>query len=627
MIWVVGAFALFCLGALVARWRIAAYAFASAGSLAAAAAGLSGLAAPAQALQMPFVGRLWIGIGLDRLSGTFLLISSVVWLMLSLSSIRSGGRQRVVTAVAYNVAIAGMVIVLTALDAVTLLVGWEIMTIFVFLALFERSRSERPPILFLAFGELSTLLLVLAFALRFALYHTISLRASDGGVAFFALASLGMIVKMDIVPFHAWMRRAYEQLPGNLAGVASVGVTLAGVYGLERVASIGGASGWWPLLLLLLGAASAFWGALQAAGSDGLRLLPAYSTVESNGLILSAVALSLIAAQEGGSQLAYLASFAAAAALTLAIAHALAKTLLFLSIGEAGDALGTDTLRETKSVWTNVGPVPALGIAIGGLSLAAFPPLIGYVGEWMLLETTFQAYRFTAFAARFITSFAGVLIALAIGLTAFAMVKLIGYTVLGRERRLLPKPATSSWLSAPQISLAGLILLCGVGIPALLPLFGFGRLFSGLLGVPKPLLLVSGIPLFGVLSPTLFAAIMIVLSAIPILSWLARRRRIRAVDAWNGGIEINQAESFTSPAYTQILASILKNVYRTREHREGSARSVETTDFVADLTRPIRRAVDSLAGATSRLFMNGRIAAYVLYIVIILVIAFVVAAV
>ncbi len=581
MIFVAGALGLFALGAILARRPATGYAFAAAGSLAALAAGMQGLVGPQGSFTLPFVGDLAVGVGLDRLSGSFLLISAVVWLLVSLFSIRYGRATRRLTAVGYNLALAGMMLVLTALDAITFLVGWEIMTIFVFLMLYERSRSASSPFAFLAFGELSTLLLVAAFALRFAVARTINLRADGGGAAFFVLASLGMIVKMDIVPFHAWMRRAYEQLPGHLAAVASVAVTLMGVYGLERIAQAGGYSTWWPLVLLLLGALSAFWGGLQAAATNGVRLLPAYSTVESNGLILSAIALSIVAGAEGGTELAYLAAFASAAALVLAIAHALSKSLLFLSLGEAGDAIKSATIGETRGVWTRVGPVPALGIAVAGLSLAAFPPLAGYVGEWMLLETTFQAYKLSDFAARFVTSFAGILIALAIGLAAFSMVKLIGYVVLGREPRPSARPASSPWLTAPRIALIVLVLFVGVGLPALLPLFGFGKLFSGLLGVPKPLLLVSGIPLFGVLSPTIFAAIMVALSAVPVISWYLRRRRVRTVNAWNGGIEIAPPESFTAPAYTQILTAILANFYRTRERRSEGGRRLETVDLLA----------------------------------------------
>ena len=437
----IGLFA-FLLSALFSKRAAAGYAFAAAGAACTLAAGVRGLLGLVDTDATFLLGSQPMGLGIDHLSAIFLTLSSIVWFFVALFGLRYGARFRRVATVGFNLALMGMTIVVTAVDAITFLVGWELMTIFVFLMLFERSPSERPPFGFLAFGELSTIALVIGFAALYGQRHSITLGAAGGGgTAFFVFASLGMIIKMDIVPFHAWMRSVYEHLPGHIAAIASVSVTLMGVYGLERTVGMSDYAQWWALALLALGAISAFWGALMAASTRGLRSLPAYSTVESNGMILAAVGLSAIAASGAGPGLSYLAEFALAAALVLAVGHALAKSLFFLSLGRAMEVLRTRTIGETRSVWIGVGKIPALGIIISGLSFAAFPPLVGYVGEWMLLQTTFQAYKFPAFAERFVTAFAGVLVALALGLMAFSMVKFIGYTVLGREKKGGPSEA------------------------------------------------------------------------------------------------------------------------------------------------------------------------------------------
>jgi len=629
MIFVGIGLALFALGALFSRRAFAGYAFAALGSASVLAAGIAGLLGLSNGEAVFSLGGQFIGLGIDQLSAEFLTISAGVWCLVSLFGMRYASAFRRAATVGFNLALAGMALVLTAVDALTFIAGWEIMTVFVFIMLFERSPSERPPFGFLAFGELSTLALVIGFAALYGQRHGIGLGAAGGGGALFLVfASLGMIIKMDIVPFHAWMRNVYEHIPGHIAAIASAAVTLTGVYGLERVLGMSGYLRWWALVLLALGAISAFWGALQAVSTRGLRSLPAYSTVESNGMILAAIGLSTIASAGGGESLAYLSRFALAAALVLAIGHAVAKSLFFLSIGQAEEALQARTIDEARGLWVGAGKIPALGIIVSGLSFAAFPPLVGYVGEWMLLQTTFQASEFPSLAERFVTAFAGVFVALALGLMAFSMVKFIGYTVLGRERSAPPQAKrVSAWIKGPQIALMLLVLAAGVGLPLLLPFFGFGGLFSGLLGVPPGLLLVSGRPVFGVLSPTMLAVVLIVLAAVPVAVWAGGRRGRRRVKAWNGGLDIAASgERFTAPAYSQILQTMLKNVYRTHESTEDGGRRVATLDVLARPFGFLWRAFGRIGAAFSRIVMNGKIAAYAAYIVAMFVIAIVLAA-
>ena len=171
-----------------------------------------------------------------------------------------------------------------------------------------------------------------------------------------------------------------------------------------------------------------------------------------------------------------------------------------------------------------------------------------------------------------------------------------------------------------------LVAFAGIALPLVLPFFGFHGLFSGLLGVPRGLLLVSGDPIFGVVSPTMLAVLLLALGAIPALAWVAGKRGVRRVDPWNGGIEIFPSESFSAPAYSQILQAMLKNFFRTHEAEEGGGRRIATVDLLARPFGFLWKAFTRIGAALSRLVMNGRISAYVAYVLVMFVIAIVLAA-
>jgi len=642
---------LFAAGALLSRSERLSHGFAVAGALSTLAAVVATGGVFESIWTVGSEAAATIGFRLDRLSSTFLVISAISWLAVSIPGLEGKHPRSTRTSLGMNMAFFGIYLVLTAADTVLFLTGWEIMTVFAFIAMTPHVDEPRKVFRFLAFGELSALLLALGSAVLFATDHTLSLiEASAAPAAFVILSSLAVVVKMDVAPFHTWMRESYERLPGRVAALMSVGVTLAGVYGLQRFLGEGAVSQWWLLTLTLVGALSAFWGALQAAVARGLRNVPAFSTVEYNGMILCAAGISAMAASGETSSLQYLSSFAAGGVVVLSLSHALAKSLLFTSIGHAADdnlfgpeaidgGIGDNDsappravtrIEDLRGLWSRGRRLPALGIAVGGLSFAAFPPLIGFVGEWMLLETTFQSFRFSSFAERFVASLSGVFLALAMGMIAFAMTKYIGYVVMGNETGSRPsstvnRPTRRSLLSAgTEIALMVLLVGTGVALPLVLMAFGQSSLLNGLLGVPKPLLLVSGVPLFGVVSPTFFAVLIVVLSGIPVAVWSTRRKSYRTVEAWHGGIEQSPAERFTSDAFSQILAHILRAFTRASVNDEGGNVSLQTKDGLEGAWGLLKDALDVVGTALSRLYMNGRIAWYVGYILITFVVVLIV---
>ncbi len=617
---------LFASGALFSSKTRLSYIFSFAGSAGAFLTGCYALTRTLVLWRFPLSHSVVLTLSIDHLSGIFIIIAAFSWMALALYSIdysKLYPKKRL--SVGFNLSLMGMLLILTAHDGITLLIGWEVMTIFAFLMMQENGKSFERSFRFLAFGELSTVCLVIGFAALYSITGSLSFDAMHNGSFFvLILISLGFIIKMDIVPFHGWMRGIYGDIPDNTAALLSAPVTLMGVYGLERIIPLLPNNQTWDMVIILLGAFSAFWGGLQAAAANKIRLLPAYSTVENNGMILTAIGFYALAEGFGIKNLHYLATFALAASIILVISHTLSKTLLFMSVGHAKEAYNVHTIDETRGVWSGVGRIPALGIVISALSFSAFPPLIGYAGEWMILETLFQSYRFPSIAIAFFSALAGILIALAIGLISFAMVKLIGYTALGYDHGRKSRPIPNRLMHIAEIALEALIVLGGIGLPLIIILIGFPQLLIGLLGIPAPLVLASGTPAFGVISPTFIGIIMLVLLVIPLWIFMKNKKKVRKVESWNGGIKLEEAEFFSAPAYSQILKHILRGFYRTRETRSTTYSSIKVEDILIRPTEAITRLIQKVGARVAGVLMNGKISAYVAYILILFITVFII---
>ncbi len=597
------------------------YILASIGSIFVFLGGLSGLSHSYNIFTIPLINGFYLIGKVDKLTAIFLIFSSISWFAISLFSVEYD-KNRSNSGTFINLCFLSMLIILIAADGITLLFGWELMTIFLFLMILAgKDVKFKNAFSFLAFGELSSVLIIIGFA---TLYLTAGNVAFDnfkyGDNLFLIFTTIGFFIKMDIIPFHTWMKNVYDKAPTNVCAILSGPMTLMGVYGIVRVVkSCNIALDQYYVILLALGGISVFWGALNAVATGGLKTLPAYSTVENNGLILSAISFSFLVKNS------YLSHFAFAAGLIVAFGHLLAKSLLFISIGHAKEAYGAHVIDEVRGVWKGVGIIPATGILISGLSLSAFPPLIGYVGEWMILESVFQSFKFINNFYRFFGTFVGILIAIGMGLTGFAMSKLIGYTALGYHHNKKINIFPDRLIKYSELFLIVLVIGAGVFAPLLFKMFGYSFMLGGALGVPKPFLIMSGNPIFGVIAPTFLFIVIGVLSLFPLSIYFLTKNRVRKVNSFNGAMPLEEEEYFTAPAYSYILEHILAKFYRTKEVINNNIYSIEVTDILVYPYNFFRKLFINLGYFTGKILMNGKIYWYIIYILIIFLLCFFIA--
>ena len=168
------------------------------------------------------------------------------------------------------------------------------------------------------------------------------------------------------VPFQPWLISAMRAPTPVSAMLHSATVVAAGVFLLGRFAFL--FTFWARDLLLVLGLATALFAALSACAQLRAKRLLAYSTISQLGLMMSLLAL-------GQVQLAYV----------YLVVHAVAKSLLFLSVGVISrqvESLGAenDSLPQMGGHWRRM-PLPYIAVLSASAVLLGLPLSAGHLAK------------------------------------------------------------------------------------------------------------------------------------------------------------------------------------------------------------------------------------------------------
>jgi formate hydrogenlyase subunit 3/multisubunit Na+/H+ antiporter MnhD subunit len=402
------------------------------------------LTAPSGAtLELPF-GPPWgaVRLGIDGLSAWFLLLLGLTGACASLFALgHPPGPAR--TLPPFPLFIAGMALTLAATDAFVLLLGFELMS-FASWALVaaehEKAENREAARLYLGFAVLAAGCLVPAFGLLAGGAGSLDFAAMRAAppegwraAAVLALGLAGAGAKAGLVPLHLWLPLAHPAAPSHVSALMSGAMTKIAVYVLARLLLdlCGPAQPfWWGVPLLVVGAASALLGALRANLEGDVKTLLACSTIENIGLITLGLGLALAFR---GADLGGLAALAAGAALLHALNHGIFKTLLFLVAGAVLHSAGSRQLDRLGGL-IHAMPVTAGAALVGAAAAASLPPLSGFAGEWLLLQSVLAGWKVGDIGFQVLAAAAVALAAMAAALAAAAMLRFYGLVFLGRPR-------------------------------------------------------------------------------------------------------------------------------------------------------------------------------------------------
>ncbi len=411
---------------------------------------------------------------LDSLSAFFLMVIGATAAGVSAFAAgyfrRGEGTPPGLLCLEYHLFLASMVGVVLADDAYMFMVMWETMALSSFFLVTANHRIpeiRRAGYLYLLVAHVGAIGILMCFGVlqantgdySFANMRAQSLSPFWASIGF-ALAVFGFGAKAGILPLHIWLPEAHPAAPSPVSALMSAVMLKTAVYGLLRVTFdlIATPLWWWGAVLLALGLATALFGVVFAAVQVDMKRLLAYSSIENIGLIFAAIGLTLIFA---AYRMDALAALALSAALYHVASHALFKSLLFLGTGAVLHATGERNLGRLGGLIRTM-PWVAWVTLVGVLASAGLPPLGGFVSEWLLLQSFLFTPGLPHPVLNMLIPVVAALIALVAALAGYTMVKFFGVIFLGqpREDKLARAHDAGRWERAGMVWLvAGCVAL------------------------------------------------------------------------------------------------------------------------------------------------------------------------
>ena len=283
-------------------------------------------------------------------------------------------------------AVIGMMVLASATSLVTVFLGLELLSISLYIMCgFARTdfRSQEAAAKYLLVGGFASAFVLYGMALVYGGAGTtvipdIAQRLGDSAgsnpllLLGIVLMGVGFAFKVSAAPFHMWTPDVYQGAPIPVTAFMSVGTKAAAFAMIVRVFAGGlpHLAPEWQVVLAIVAFASMVFGNLMAIVQTSLKRLLAYSGIAQAGYIL----IGVIAGGPGGlaAVLYYLfvymfMNFGAFAVITLLA-------------GPDGDR---DSFADLEGLGRR-NPVLAVAMSIFMLSLAGFPPSVGFFGKLFL---------------------------------------------------------------------------------------------------------------------------------------------------------------------------------------------------------------------------------------------------
>ncbi len=561
-------------------------------------------------------------VSFDQLGSFFISISSTVFLMIVIHMSHSGhgytpGYSGMCSALFLSVTLC-----MCAETAILLLMAWEAVSMVTFL-MARAGMDEGARWRFLAVTHIGGLVLMAVYGYMWVVSGSGHLGDWDGlgtvlgqgtSMALALLLFIGFGTKLGTVPFHAWMPDMYAASPTHTTALLTTVCSNAAVLMLFRaVYSYIGADGLTDIgmVVCLLSAVTALWGAMESMVQTEPKRILAYSSMENMALVTMCLSMGLIFWNSSSS----LTALVTLAGLLHALNHSVFKSLMLLAVDSVEDVTGERKIDRMGGL-ARVLPALSAVALVGVASLAAIPPMNGFISEWLMLQSLIGTNAISSdlrVAMPLLIAMMGVCGMI----VATSYARLFGFMFLGRPRSqgaADPRPLRKGSIS-PMVILALLCIGMGMLSYPIMNVVSEGACLTagidasyrdGMSGSLEPLTL--GIMILGTVA--------VVYAASRLLS-----RREEETDTWGCGGTLDERMQYSSEGFSQPIVRVFHPFYGdTSSIENGRYLTRFQEPFVKYIYNPLGTAIYRVSRQITRV-QTGNIQSYLGYILVTLVVA------
>ena len=285
-------------------------------------------------------------------------------------------------------AVLGMMVMISAHSLLTLYLGLELLSLSLYaMVAFDRDSSpaSEAAMKYFVLGALASGMLLYGMSMLYGATGSLDLAAiaaalaessEPGMVLIFGLCFMvvGLAFKFGAVPFHMWVPDVYHGAPtavtlfiGSAPKIAAFAMTMR-----LLVEALGGLSGDWQGMLVILSVLSLALGNVIAIAQTNLKRMLAYSTISHVGFLL----LGILAATQAG----YSAAMFYAITYALMAIGGFGMIILLSRAGIEADSLDDFKGLNERSPWF------AFMMLVLMFSMAGVPPTVGFYAKLSVLQ-------------------------------------------------------------------------------------------------------------------------------------------------------------------------------------------------------------------------------------------------